>query len=151
LNFVVKDIYIYIYTGLNFSCQLLLTLARKLCYLAFDFFILTFKKYYKMFHISCQHKMLDTKLSHQPIHKNWKNKNPIIFKKIKIEYLITILKKFYIPYHPKVSFVIKWSWKWWNEDMWEYEVDMLKIIIGYTPNNFATHTTQYYSQWWKIK
>ncbi len=53
--------------------------------------------------------MLDTKLSHQTIHKKFekKNENPIIFKKIKIEYLITTFTKFYIPYHPKVSFIIK--------------------------------------------
>jgi len=34
--------------------------------------------------------------------------------------------------------------KYWNENLWKYEIEMLKmiiIILGYTLNNFTTHIT----------
>jgi hypothetical protein len=48
-----------------------------------------------------------------------------------------------LPY-PEVNFFIKSSLKYWNENLWKYEVDMLKIIViivGYTLNGFITHIT----------
>ncbi len=87
-----------------------------------------------MLDLSGQHKMLDTKLSHQSIYRLKKNlkKIPIIFKKIKIEYLITIFSKFYI-YLTTLRGVSSLDDPQ-NSEMKiceKYEVDMLKIIIGY--------------------